>query len=174
MQSVKQHLLERHVDLDLHRPFIDEENSIATFLLYNLSGQICGYQQYRPHASKENHNDPRVGRYFTRRTNNTTAVFGLESLKKNTNTVFIVEGIFDATRLTERGACALAMLSNNPSLTVANFLYALGKRVIAICDSDSAGKRLAKFGDVAVFTSGKDLGASTNEEIESIIQRFHR
>ena len=171
MQSVKQHLIERHVDLGLHRPIIDEENNIATFLLYNLSGQICGYQQYRPLASKENHNDPRTGRYYTRRTNNTTAVFGLESLKKSTDTVFIVEGIFDATRLTERGYCALAMLSNNPSLTVANFLFALGKRVVAICDADSAGKRLAKFGDVAIFTREKDLGASTETEINDIISK---
>jgi hypothetical protein len=168
--DITTHLLSRHLDIDLHTPIIDSENCVATFLLFNLSGQIVGYQQYRPGASKERRNDPIEGRYFTRKNDQTVSVFGVESLHLRTDVVFITEGIFDAVRLTQRGLPALAVLSNNPSKDVANFLFALGRKVVAICDNDVAGRKLAKFGDVSLFTAEKDLGDSTDEEIDLLLK----
>ena len=40
MKTVTQHLKDRHLDLALHRPMVDEDGRVATFLLYNLSGQL--------------------------------------------------------------------------------------------------------------------------------------
>jgi len=51
--NIKTHLKHRHLDLELHRPILDEELNIATFLLYNLSGQLVGYQQYNPLGDKK-------------------------------------------------------------------------------------------------------------------------
>ena len=171
--TLVQHLRDRHLDLNLHKPVIDEAEGVATFFLYNLSGQLVGYQQYRPSASKEKKNDPKEGRYFTYRGLPTVAVFGVESLHLTPNVVFITEGVFDAARITERGVSAVAVLSNDPTLDVANFLTCLGRKVVAVCDNDAAGRKLAKFGDVAVFTDGRDLGDSSQEFVDNLVANFN-
>lgn len=171
--DLKQHLRQRHLDMELHKPVLDEDNCVATFYLYNLSGKLVGFQQYRPQAEKKQHNDPRESKYFTF-SKSGVAVFGLESLHLTPKVVFVTEGIFDAARLTSKGASAIAVLSNNPSQDVKNFLHCLGRLVVAVCDNDVAGKKLAKFGHVAVFTEEKDLGDSSDEFVESLLKRFVR
>lgn len=170
--NLKQHLSDRHLDVELHRPIIDQEACVATFLLFNLSGQIVGYQQYRPTASKSKKNDPREGRYFTRRSKHCVAVFGVESLRLTPDVVFVTEGIFDCTRLTFRGVSALAVLSNDPTSDVKNFIRSLGRKVVVICDNDPAGKRLARLGDAAVLTRDKDLGDSDESFVDYLINTF--
>lgn len=170
--SIIDHLKSRHVDLDLHRPIVDEEAGLATFLLYNLSGQITGYQQYRPWADKQKKNNPREGRYFTYRNRSMVTVFGLESVHLTPSLVFVTEGIFDAVRLTERGVSALAALSNDPTLDVRNFLTCLGRRVIVVCDADKAGRKLARLGHDVVYTADKDLGDSAEEFVDELVKKF--
>lgn len=168
-----QHLQSRFVNFDLHRPIIDATAGVATFLLFNLSGQIVGTQQYRPHAPKTARNDPREGRYFTRISKSgTIAVFGIESLHLNHNIVFVTEGIFDAVRLTSVGVPALAVLSNNPTPDLKNFLQCLGRKVVVVCDADSAGRALAKFGDVSVTLGEKDLGEAELSTVDALIAKF--
>lgn len=170
--AILQHLRERHVDLELHCPIIDESEGIATFLLFNLSGQIVGFQQYRPSASKEVKNNPRDGRYFTFRKSPTVAVFGVESLHLTPEIVFVTEGIFDAVRLTKRRVSALAVLSNDPTSDVRNFLACLSRKTVAVCDNDTAGKKLASSCDEAIFTSNKDLGDSDEEFVDDLLRRY--
>jgi DNA primase len=172
MKSVKQHLLDRHLNLELHRPMVDEVQRVATFFLYNLSGQLVGYQQYRPEGEKKPQNNPKEGKYFTYRTQPTLSVWGVESLHLTPNVVFLTEGVFDAARLTERGVSALAVLSNNPNQDLRNWLTCLNRRVVAVCDNDSAGRKLAKFGDVAVFTQDHDLGDSTDEYVTQLLETY--
>lgn len=168
------HLEERHLDLALHRPALDHVESTATFFLWNLSGQMVGFQQYRPGANKMVHGDARLARYFSCVGRHTVAAWGLESLDLTPGVVFITEGIFDAARLTRRGVSALAVLSNDPNTDVKNWLRCLPRRVIAVCDNDAAGRRLARCGDVAVSTPGKDLGESPEEFVSDLIRRFVR
>lgn len=172
--SVTQHLLERHVDLDLHRPVVDELDGVATFFLWNLSGQLVGYQQYRPGATKERHNHPKEGRYFTYRKQPTVCVFGVESLHLSPEVLFVTEGVFDATRLTEKGYSAVATLSNDPSPDLKNWLRCLNRRVVAVCDNDKAGRKLAKFGTESVTMESHDLGDSTDEEVEMFLNKVMR
>lgn len=172
--NLEQHLRSRHLDLELHRPALDEAEGVATFFLWNLSGQLVGYQQYRPGADKQKKNHPREGRYFTFRKAPTVAVWGVESLDLTPGVVFVTEGVFDAARLTALGVSALAVLSNDPTTDVKNFLGCLGRRVVAVCDNDAAGRRLAKLGDVAVFTDGKDLGESSEEFVQNLVAQFVR
>lgn len=170
--DLKTHLLERHLDLELHRPWLDTTEGVATFPLWNLSGQMVGYQQYRPGASKKYQNDPKSGRYFTFRKPPTVAVWGVESLHLTPNLVFLTEGVFDACRLTQRGFSAVAALSNDPTTDLRNWLSCLNRTVVAVVDNDRAGAKLAKFGDLVLKTGAKDLGDSTDEEVSLLLFNF--
>lgn len=169
--NIEQHLLDRHLDIGLHRPVIDEVNGVASFYLWNLSGCLVGYQQYRPEADKKQKNDPRDGRYFTYRAKNTIAVWGLESLHLS-DTIFVCEGIFDACRMTEIGCSAIAILSNNSGWDLRNWFGSLNRKVVAICDNNAAGRQLAKFGDYSVITDELDLGDSSEEYVISLKQKY--
>jgi DNA primase len=173
MQTMTQHLQSRHLDLNLHRPVVDEVNRVATFFLYNLSGQVVGYQQYRPDATKKPQNNPKEGKYFTYRRKDTLGVWGLESLSLDSKVVFLTEGVFDACRLTKLGATALAVLTNNPSPDLRNWLRMLNRKVVAVCDNDTAGKKLAKFGDESVFTEGSDLGDAPESYVKQLLMRYN-
>ena len=172
METLTQHLKGRHLDLALHRPVLDEEERVVTFYLWNLSGQLVGYQQYRPEGEKKPRNNPKEGKYFTHRSQPTVAVWGVESLHLTPNVVFLTEGVFDAARLTELGYSALAALSNNPTQDLRNWLTCLNRKVVAVCDNDVAGRRLAKFGNVAVFTEDHDLGDSSSEYVKNLALEY--
>jgi DNA primase len=86
--------------------------------------------------------------------------------------MFLTEGVFDAARLTERGYSAVAVLSNNPTSDLKNWLMCLHRKVVAVCDNDTAGKRLAKFGDQCVFTTDKDLGDSSDEYVTELLETY--
>ena len=170
--NLEQHLRSRHLDLDLHRPAIDELEGVATFYLWNLSGQMVGYQQYRPAADKQKKNHPREGRYFTFRKAPKVAVWGVESLGLTPGLVFVTEGVFDAARLTSLGVSAVAVLSNDPTTDVKNWFACLGRTVVAVCDNDAAGRRLARLGDHVVYTPNKDLGDSPQTFVDSLVAQF--
>ena len=162
----------RHLDVELHHPVLDEAERVATFYLWNLSGQLVGYQQYRPEGVKKPQNNPKEGKYFTYRKMPTLAVWGVESLHLTPHVLFLTEGVFDAARLTERGVSAVAVLSNNPTADFRNWLGCLNRKVVAVCDNDEAGRRLAKFGDVAVYTQEHDLGDSSDEYVTRLMEMF--
>ena len=179
--DLKQHLTERFVNFDVHRPFIDEQECKATFLLYNLSGKIVGKQQYNPNASKSKSNDV-YGRYITIRTEfqNTQTVFGLETFNwHSTKTIFVTEGIFDATRITWfKDECCIALLGNstNPKEGYKSWLKSLGRKTVAVCDSDRAGLQLVKLTDCAIILDpkhGKDLGECSIDVVHNVINLGH-
>lgn len=169
--TVEENLRSRYLNLDLHRPIIDEVEGIATFYLWNFSGQMVGYQQYRPFVLEKKTNDPRSSRYFTCVKQPTIAVWGLESFYLRDDVLFLTEGVFDAARLTYLGYPALALLSCDPKRDTKNWLRMLNRRVIAVCDNDAngSGRKLARFGDEAYFLESKDLGDSTDAEVESFL-----
>jgi hypothetical protein len=172
--TVHQHLLSRHLDTALHHVWVAEELGCATFPLWNLSGKLLGYQRYRPGASKALNNDPREGRYFTRVVEGNTAVWGLESWSLS-NTLFLVEGLFDAARLTSRGYSAVAVFSNEPSHNAREWLYAAcsNRRLVAVCDNDAPGLKLARFGHVAhVMEDGKDLGDANDSYVTNFLKEY--
>ena len=171
-QDLLTHLRGRHLNVELHRPMLDEQERVATFFLWNLSGQLVGYQQYRTEGEKKPQNNPKEGKYFTHRKQPTVAVWGVESLHLSPHVLFLTEGVFDAARLTNRGYSALAVLSNNPTADLANWLACLNRKVVAVCDNDDAGRKLAKFGNVAVFTDDKDLGDASDEYVNELLKRY--
>lgn len=171
--NLEDHLKSRYLDLDLHRPVLDRDNNMATFYLWTLSGKLVGYQQYRPLGTKEKNNDPKEGRYYTYRSKPlSVTAFGMESLYLKPKVLFLTEGLFDAARLTEMGYPALATLSNDPGKDFRSWLWTLNRKVVAVCDNDSAGRKLAKYGNVAVFTEDKDLGDSSPEYVNWLLQTY--
>jgi len=172
--DIKSHLIERHVDLGLHKPYISDLS--ATFMLYNLSRKLVGYQTYMPLNKKLCANDIN-GRYYTYRISGEICIFGLETYKPN-NTVYITEGIFDAVRLTKLGRSAFALLTNSPNSSMLNFISLLPNNIVAIVDNDDGGKIFKKkiapvCNAIVTCTHFKDLGESSESFVEEIISYFN-
>lgn len=131
--------------------WIDESNKRVTFPLWNLSGQLIGYQQYAPNKKRvsggKNKEEQKYFTYVTKIDRRVElAVWGLETLNPKLRTIYLVEGIFKACRLHNYGLNSLALLGNNP-LHLKTWLHTLGYKLIALCDGDIAGQELTKFGD---------------------------
>ncbi len=181
MTTLLKHLTSRHVNVELYKGLtISEDDFSATFFLWNLSGQLVGYQQYRPERPKMDHTlNPRELRYFTYATKcdvNTQkhAVFGIDLLNPKQKTLFVVEGVFDAVRLHNLGLNALAVLACNPK-QMKSWLGTLGYTIIPVCEGDAAGqklKSLANTDNVEYLDDGFDLGDMTDEEIFNKFQHY--
>lgn len=170
METLREHLKNRHLHTKLYAMVVDEESRIVTFFLFNLSNKVVGYHQYRPDADKTRNNDPKLSRYYTYVTKGELPVFGLETLTGNPNeTVYLTEGVFDVCRLHNYGLPALAVLSNHPK-HLRNFLNLLPNPKVAVCDGDAAGRKLANLVKSAIFLpEGKDLGDLTEPEVRDLL-----
>ena len=176
IEEMRDHLISRHMDLNAHRALLSPE--VATILMYNLSGQVVGYQRYNPSFPSAFPGDGKQSnlrdrRYYNYITKGQIGLFGLETFNLDVPCVFITEGVFDACRLTSKGACAFAMLTNNPSSSMRNFLDSLGKPVVAVCDDDQAGVKLRKCGHYHETVKGaKDLGECPDEFVEFLLSKY--
>jgi hypothetical protein len=174
--QLKCHLEDRHMNLDLHNVILSDQ--VATILLYNLSGQLVGYQRYNPSFPSAFPGDGKQSnlrdrRYYNYVSEGKIGLFGLESFHLNSPCVFVTEGVFDACRLTKRGACAVAMLTNTPSSSMKNFLRCLAKPLIAICDNDAAGRKLRSVGHYyETVQEGKDLGECPEDFVDFLLAKY--
>jgi hypothetical protein len=183
MTTMLQHMQDRHVDLDLHTVWLDEAERVATYPLWNLSGQLSGYQAYRPDAAKLQSNDE-AGRYYTYR-GNKVAPDRLERPNRNravsvacmeswylTDTLFVTEGYFDAVRFTELGVSAVALLSNDPSVDLQNWLFCVRQDRHVV-----SGFKLAKVGHHAHVVNlpndpDGDLGDASHEYVQQLVDWY--
>lgn len=170
---ITSHLLQRGLDLrNYSSVYVSEEEYSATFLLWNLSGQLVGYQEYRPLGSKKEKKDlskmkyrTQVGQGFHQ------PVWGLESILPTTKQIFLVEGIFDAAKLHQAGVSALAIFSSGSSRQLAQFLNLLPYRLISILDNDDSKKSFSSFSDRTLITPSpyKDVGEMPVSEIRTFL-----
>lgn len=175
IDDIEQHLRKRGLDPDKIQVIMDKESNIATFLLYNLSGQLVGYQKYNPNGDKKIHNNGQLGKYFSYITKESDksskiAVWGVESISKDDPNLFVTEGIFDAVKLRNAGHPTVAVLTNNPKI-LRSWFMALNKRTIAILDNDVAGKKLGNLTDES-YTVPKpfnDLGEMSQQEVNEFL-----
>lgn len=177
VNNIERHLKDRFLDINIHKPLLDKDLNIATFYCWNLSGELLGYQQYNPNGDRKIFNSKEGGRYYTYRNKHypTVIFWGVESLSLNTGPIFLTEGIFDAARMTNRGQSALAAMTNNPPKDYKNWLLCLNRPIVAICDNDTAGKRLAKFGHFSeTVPDGKDLGESSEDYVSFLIDKYSK
>lgn len=159
MKEFVSHLFNRGFDFDIFHDIsrsIDWENEVVTFYIYNLSGQIIGFQKYqwdKPKRSKEL--KPSELKYFSHITNKSIALFGLQYFDKNQKNIYLVEGVWDAITLIARGYNALAVLSNN-SNKLKNWLYTMPYDFLPVCDGDSAGLKLRNLSTTGSYVQMPD------------------
>lgn len=168
VSSVSEHLASRHVRKENYSVYVDEEERVATFLLWNLSGQLVGFQQYRP-DSDDKSTTTRKSRYFPFFPGG-RGVFGIETMSYSRE-IFLVEGIFDAVRLHNEGKTAIAVLCNDPFF-LDDWLWTTQRPTIAVCDPGREGMKLGKHCHEAVYLSKCDLGDMTDEEVRRLISVF--
>ena len=176
--SITSHLKGRGVDITKTRTVIDEETEDVYFFLYNLSGQMVGYQKYNPNYEKTGQSgldNPRMAKYFTwvsdEDKGKKIAVWGLESTQFTDKFLFVTEGIFDAARIQEAGYPAIAVLCNNPSDSLKSWISTLPQKKIVIYDNDKAGRKLKKVGDFSyTVPSGKDANDLSPDEAKVFLE----
>lgn len=173
--NIRSHLKQRHLNINLHPTVIDEETNTATFLLYTLTGKLVGYQFYNPEGSKKIFQDKLQSKYYTYRNKSypTVTLFGIESLNSKYQPIFLTEGIFDAARMTSLGFSALATMANDPPRDYLNFLLLLNRPIIAVCDNDKAGGKLAKFGHY-IETPETDLADAPDSYVKYLMNKYSK
>ena len=178
VNDIEAHLRDRGLDPDKIQVILDKETNQATFLLYNLSGQLVGYQKYNPSGDKNAFNDSVAGKYFSyvaKEGDKTSklAVWGAESITKDTRVLFVTEGIFDAVKLRNMGHSAIAVLTNNPK-ALKPWFKILNVKTVAITDNDEAGRKLGNLTDEAYIPpeGKKDLGEMSQEEVKAFIEKI--
>lgn len=166
-----EHLLSRGLDSTKYRVFLNEEEGVATLLLWNLSGQLVGYQVYRPSADKTKKNNPHDGRYFTYVSSGQDAIFGLEYLTEE-GPIFVVEGTFKAIKLLNLGFNAIAILGSTPKRMKPFFsILSETRKLVAIGDNDKAGYSLVV--TVGQGTqSTRDLDEMSDQEVLDLVKSF--
>jgi hypothetical protein len=170
---MREHLLSRWFDPDRYSGVWIEEGVSATFAMWNFSGQMVGYQKYEPGAPRL-HNNGEHTRYHTWFGENKVGVWGLESVDWRGGDLFLVEGVFDSCRLSWHGLQSIAVLSNDPK-HLRNWISVLPHKLIAVCDGDSAGKKLAKYGNEVIYLPEKeDVGLLSDEQFNLIFGKFLR
>lgn len=170
MNKILQHLSSRY----LQAPTISTTEDAVVFPLWNLSGQLVGYQQYRPFAeTKQNPERPSEAKYFTYLPTTKVTAYGLEFLNYDDPLLFIVEGVFDAVRFHNMRLNCLAVLSCDPK-HLKEWLRLLPFYKVAVCDDDEAGMKLAKYGDYYVRCEEGNDPASEHQLFLNAIDRVSR
>lgn len=182
---MQEHLTKRRLDPGKYKGLQLNKDS-AVFLLWKLSGQLVGYQQYSPNAPKPNPNNrdarhPSEKKYYTflgkqggevKKPTALLAAFGVELLDKSKKVVFLAEGVFDVSPLHNRGVNALATLCNDPK-HLKGWLLSQGYTLVALAEGDKAGKRLAKFAHyVEWLPEGKDPGDMPDEWFDKLVEKY--
>ena len=184
--DVRTHLKYRRIDPEKTNIVIDEESGDTFFFLYNLSGQMTGYQKYNNLYDKKGQSakildDQKKTKYYNcvgdESVGKKLAVYGLESYNFTDRYLFITEGIFDIARVHEAGYPGIAVLCNDPTPQLGNWLETLPQTKIVIYDNDRAGEVLRKFGNYSFSVSNnKDLNDLTPSEakifLDGIIKKL--
>lgn len=170
--TLVEHLKSRNLDMEKHKVWLNEEERVATFPLYNLLGVMTGYQQYRPEGTKKINNNPKEGKYFTK-SQQAFAMWGLESWSFS-NTLFVAEGLFDAAKLTYLGYSAVAVFCNNlsaDSLSWVRFVQKI-RPVVFVRDADVAGKWFSSYGTTICTEHYKDLGEAPLSYVKELVKNY--
>lgn len=173
-ETLEEHLKRRRMEVDRYTSvYLNEEERVISFLVWNLSGQLVGFQKYRPDADKLLKNAEDHGRYYTyftgEKKQKMISVWGLESFYYRDDIVCFTEGVFDAAQLHRFELPALAVFSNDPK-PLRPWLTILPRKLIGFRDNDKAGVALEKYMDECIVMTEKDLGDSSDEDISQILK----
>lgn len=127
----------------------NEQEITVTFGLWNLYGPLVGFHEYRLLPDNEDKNNTSAMRYFTvaSKTDKYSKLlaFAIDLLDRKQEVLFLAEGVD-----------GLETLSSNPA-HLASWLRSTGYYLVALCEGDGAGKKLAGIADEAIYLpKGKD------------------
>lgn len=164
-----EHLKERGMNPKLYKFSRSYSAATITFFLYNLSGQLVGYQQYRPKVLDKKINNIKLGRYYTYLPREVDGGFGLEQLNPSKRTIYVTEGVFKAAVLHRLGFNAIAVLTATPKRLKPWFrIMRQTWTLIAIGNNDKAGKKLVNTVGNG-FQSPLDLDEMTDAAILELL-----
>lgn len=160
-----EHLKARGMNCSLY-PFMGMDDEVACFPMYDFSGRMTGFHQYRPDGEKKNPNHPKLGRYFTYIASGKLGVFGLESLKFSKE-IYLVGGLFKATTLHRLGYASLHV-SGASYKHLKPQLALLNRPFLAIGDQDSEGAQfVARYGG---WQSLGDVDELTDKDVIEMVE----
>lgn len=161
------HLSDRHLQIERYSGvYLDHDEEVVTFLLWNLSCQLCGFQQYRPGADKKKKNCPRDGKYYTIKgdegQSKKISLWGIETLEYRKDILFITEGIFDAVRLHNFDIPAIAIMGSSYK-PYKEWLLSSGRKIYKV--SDDHASKLGPYPNLDIGDY-EDLGEMDEESIK--------
>lgn len=173
--KLDEHLKSRRFDKSIYSAVWCDVDCM-TVGLWNLTGSLVGYQQYKYKNPKDRQKNPRDMKYFTfagsEGCSSRLSAFGVDLLNKNDPVLFLVEGIFDATPLHNKGRNALAVLGNDQK-NLRNWIDSMNYYVVALCDSDPAGLRLGNYAHTVVrLPEGRDPADMSDEWFDELINKY--
>lgn len=155
--------------------YIRGGETCAVFPLWDFSGRMVGYHQYRSDMPKDADNHPYDSKYFTRVQkvpHKFEPFWGVHSTYFS-NTLFLTEGLFDAARLQEAGFAAWCVFANNPKNSAFLNLMRKVRPVVAVCDGDKAGMKLANSAHRSlVLADDRDANDYTASELRELLHDF--
>ena len=166
------HLRKRGLTPEI-RCWISWEEEIVRFPLWTLgNGKLLGYSRYNWKAPKLRSN-AEGGRYINKANSAYCMLWGLEHFYAS-ETLFVVEGVWDAIRIINAGYAAVAALTATPSKGFVGYfkLITRGRPIIVLGDNDEngAGRKLGKLGRL-VIPPAEDMGAMTQDEANLFLKK---
>jgi DNA primase len=132
---------------------------------------MVGYQKYQPDAPRT-HTNQTDTRYHSWFGEHKVGAWGVETVNWAGGPLFLTEGIFNACRLHWHGLPALAVISNDPK-HLRSWFRCLPHHLIAVCDGDAAGRKLAKYGhSVIEMPAGEDVGSLSDQQFQQIFSKY--
>lgn len=169
--TLYEHLLSRGLDPKDYHCVIDEDECIATFFLFDLTGRITGYQRYNPRSTDKKCNDPKLGRYYTYTPRGTDAIFGLETDDKR-GPLFVCEAVFKQAAIRNAGFNAIATLGSDPKRLRPWFgIIEQTRPLIGIGDNDPAGEKFVRRVGYGT-TSPTDLDEMGTEDVRVLCRNL--
>lgn len=173
LESMVGHLARRQTTPSLYAGIsINEEERVVTFPLWNLMGQMVGFQQYKPDKEPSNTKSP-DNRYYPVIPRPSNTAFGIDQISlQRSRILFVGEGVFDVCPLHNHAVNAIAVLCNDP-IHLNGWIRSLGYFTVGLCDGDKAGSKLANLTDIAIHCPyGKDPGDMPDDFFLNLINQF--
>lgn len=176
--NIEQHYKDRGLLKPMENIQISNGGVLST-LIFSFLGEIVGYHLYNPFGSKTALEKDNM-KYYTflsgikLQKGYKSSLWGLEHVKNDGSTIFLVEGIWDAISILQLGYTAVSCLGADPvPLKNQISLLKATHKVVVIADGDKAGRKLCKYGhDSYICEHGKDPNSLESSELEKILLKY--
>jgi len=155
--------------------WVDWSNEVVTFPIYS-STKWVGYQRYRWNAEKIRGNEQgKHQRYFTHVQSEYRgmAVYGWDNCFGH-GPLFVVEGIFDALKVTNCWWDCIALTTNKPTKQFKQWfkMVTRGRTTISLMDRGEPSERWTQLTDIAISVpcDFNDVGDMTLEQARPFIE----